>query len=326
MDNVKQNLLKTGQFIDCESLDNYVGIIEMNRDKKAIKGKTDRHHILPESLFEARNLPENNTPECFVNLLYGDHILAHYYLWEASIPNSKQAYCNSYAVCFMTNSRKVPDKHKLMNDLPKYQSLREDWRVFLSKTQTGKVVSTATRRKIGDAARGRAKSEHTRQLLSASLTGRKLSEEHRQSLRHPKSTTINMRKPKSEQAKLNMSLSKIGKKRGPRSESVKKKISDALMGHSVSEEVKQASKEANTGKKCLFKDGEYRWFFTEGDISSALESGWILKGRPKTDSSRDALSKAHTGRIWVTNDSVTKQVSPDELLHYEELGFRRGRK
>ena len=326
MNNLKQLLLESEQFIDCEALDDYVKLIEKNRDNEVIEGKTNKHHILPESLFTTRGLPENNSPECVVNLMYKDHILAHYYLWEAAKPESRQSYCNSYAVCFMTNTKEIPNKDSLLSDLSRYQEMREAWHLWNKKINTGKVLSEETKKKIGDAARDRIKSEHTRKLLSAALTGRKLSEEHKQSLRHPKSTTINMKKPKSEQAKINMSLSKIGKTRGPRPDHVREKISKTLMGHPVSEETRKASIAANTDKKCLFKDGEYKWFFTEIDIATALQAGWILKGRPKSEDNKKALSIAHTGRIWITDGIVTKKIKDNEFSDYEKLGFRKGRK
>jgi heterodisulfide reductase subunit B len=54
------------------------------------------------------------------------------------------------------------------------------------------------------------RSENVKIKIRKALTGKKLSEEHKRSLRKSKSTTIKMKKPKSELAKKNMSLARKG--------------------------------------------------------------------------------------------------------------------
>ena len=57
----KQRLLETQQFLDCEALNLYINLVNSHLADPRIPGKTDKHHILPESLFSTRGLPENNT-------------------------------------------------------------------------------------------------------------------------------------------------------------------------------------------------------------------------------------------------------------------------
>lgn len=45
-----------------------------------MKFKTQLHHIIPRKYYTYNKLEINNSRENLVNLLYKDHILAHYYL------------------------------------------------------------------------------------------------------------------------------------------------------------------------------------------------------------------------------------------------------
>lgn len=86
---IKRNLLNTKCFIDCTYLDLYCDLIISNLNTIKIITKTQRHHIIPvacygpelnkkrKDLLSIANLDNNNFT---INLLYKDHILAHYYL------------------------------------------------------------------------------------------------------------------------------------------------------------------------------------------------------------------------------------------------------
>jgi hypothetical protein len=310
MQDLKQRLLATDQFSDCDALDSYVRLIGSHLDDPKVTGKTDKHHILPESLFESRGLPENNTKNSIVNLFFADHVLAHYYLWQAAVLESDQKYYNAAAVLLLTRREPPKDKQQLINRLSEYQKLREEYIRLTGERMTGRETSEETKRK-----------------LSASHLGVPLSESHRLALRKPKSSTINMKKPKSEQAKQNMSIAQRNRgPRLPRKEETKQKISSTLMGHPVSDYIKEKSREANLGKKCLYKDGEYKWFYYESDISAALSDGWIPKGMPRDEAMRVKMRQAHTGRIWITNGEETKKILPEDLEQYLIIGYVKGRK
>ena len=77
---IKVKLLNTNYFIDNEYLDKYCELIELNKDTKKERPKTQSHHIVPVSYFKLSKLPIDNSKENRVNLLYKDHILVHYYL------------------------------------------------------------------------------------------------------------------------------------------------------------------------------------------------------------------------------------------------------
>ena len=76
-----------------EYLDAYIDLINSNLDTPKQIYKTQSHHIIPEYYFIHLNIPIDNSNENKVNLLYRDHLLAHYYLFKCSKGNYK--YSNS---------------------------------------------------------------------------------------------------------------------------------------------------------------------------------------------------------------------------------------
>jgi very-short-patch-repair endonuclease len=115
---------------------------------------------------------------------------------------------------------------------------------------------------------GKHHSEITKEKCRLSSTGRKfskhtLSEETKQKLRvissgrkHTEESKQKMRKPKSEQAKQNMSLARkgqpnglLGKKRPPFSEEWRRKIGLAVKGRKVSDETRKKLRLIHLGKK-----------------------------------------------------------------------------
>lgn len=81
---MKQKILNTKAFIDNEFLDKYIELIKKNNSRNQEKFKTERHHILPKCYFKYNNLLVDESIENIVNLLYVDHVLAHYYLSKCS--------------------------------------------------------------------------------------------------------------------------------------------------------------------------------------------------------------------------------------------------
>jgi hypothetical protein len=84
MQKIKEQLLATGAFLDNEAFSNYCQLIVSNRDTKSVKGKTQKHHILPRAWFKLHNKPIDNSKDNLVNLLVVDHVKAHLYLLKAT--------------------------------------------------------------------------------------------------------------------------------------------------------------------------------------------------------------------------------------------------
>lgn len=81
---LKEKLLSTSLFIDNAFFQSYLELIEKNILNCPQKSKTQKHHIFPKCLSKRLNLAADNSKSNLVNLLYKDHILAHYYLIYAT--------------------------------------------------------------------------------------------------------------------------------------------------------------------------------------------------------------------------------------------------
>ena len=84
MQKIKEQLLATGAFIDNEAFSNYCQLVASNRSTATVKGKTQKHHILPRAWFKLHDEPIDNSKDNLVNLLVIDHIKAHLYLLKAT--------------------------------------------------------------------------------------------------------------------------------------------------------------------------------------------------------------------------------------------------
>lgn len=191
---------------------------------------SERHHILPESIFkEYKNLKKY--PWNCVVLSYREHLLAHLILKRCFIlPEHIKSMCSAYV--FMLGGPKR-DLSKLGSRSKIYERDRKEW--FLSKTKHLFRKSKETRRKISESKKG--------------LPGTFLGKTH------------------TEETKLKLSKAKLGKKTGPRSEETKRKIGEGNRGKIMSEEAKEKiSKSHNvvyTCPHCLKTGGRLllRWHF-----------------------------------------------------------------
>ena len=75
-----ERLKNTNLFINNTYFKKYIQLIQDNLETKRQPFKTQRHHIIPLVAFKLYNLPGKDAADNIVNLLYKDHILAHYYL------------------------------------------------------------------------------------------------------------------------------------------------------------------------------------------------------------------------------------------------------
>ena len=153
---LKNKLLNLNIVIDNEYLDKYVELIESNRDTKREKFKTQKHHIIPKYYYKSNNLEVDESKENLVNLLYKDHILAHYYLCLCSI-NDRLMYQNFLSIRFVVGHL-ICVENDLLNKLDKYQELYEKSRKYQGELELGKHTKPATnarKQKIGNANRNR---------------------------------------------------------------------------------------------------------------------------------------------------------------------------
>lgn len=148
---LKKSLLKTGYFIANNYLDSYIQLCLKNIFTAKEKGKTNLHHTIPLAWYikkynlknrkEAEPYAKNDESNLLINLLFKDHILAHYYLCLCSAKKFKyQAIC---ALNYLLgNARKIYNLDTIQQiaydlDLDLYQKLYEEHTKLNAKIHTG---------------------------------------------------------------------------------------------------------------------------------------------------------------------------------------------
>lgn len=122
---LKNKLLITNTFIDNEYLDKYCELIIQNKETKKERPKTQSHHILPKSYFKLHCIEIDNSKNNRVNLLYKNHILAHYYLCLCS--KGKFAYSMQNGFFHLINCKHEYKDFNPEQDLEYYQQIYEEY-------------------------------------------------------------------------------------------------------------------------------------------------------------------------------------------------------
>lgn len=124
MNSLKQKLLSTNYFIDNDYLDQYVKLVSKSVEKSAFK--TQSHHILPKTYFKTLNLPIDDTEDNLVELLFKDHVKAHYILKSCTTGFLRRN--SGYALRYMLNSSLIQRYSSTLTDedFISFQQLYED--------------------------------------------------------------------------------------------------------------------------------------------------------------------------------------------------------
>ena len=303
----KNLLLQLNIFEDNNYLDLYVDLINSHINRGREVYHTQRHHIIPRCYYKINNLKVDNTKTNMVNLLYKDHILAHYYLVKSSkdtefkykmvialnyiVGNSSEYnYDNIDLNTFMLN---LPEYQEIYSEAIKHQALQtaeklrgshrpEEVKIKISKNRKGKKHSEEARRKMSEAHKGVPLSEERKKHLSEKMkgckqpwAGRKQSPEEIEKRRQKMlghETSEETRKKISE-----------GNKGKVRSIEFRKRLSEALKGR----EAWNKGLDSNIkGKTCVYNPViDKLLYIDENDIDIYLEQGYI-KGNPKASNAR----------------------------------------
>lgn len=121
--NLKQKLLLTNYFIDNQYLDSYINLVSENQVKKEAF-KTQQHHIIPKTYFKHFKLAIDNSKDNLVELLYTDHVKAHWLLQKCTIGFLKRN--NGYAIRFLVNNKNFNRYNPTIDDWIFLQKLYED--------------------------------------------------------------------------------------------------------------------------------------------------------------------------------------------------------
>ena len=150
---LKNLLISTEYFVDNNYLDLYLQLIINNINTKRIKYSTQLHHIIPKSYYQLNNLQVDNTSNNLVNLLFTDHIIAHYYISKCC-KNDIERTKHGLAVYLMSTYK--PDEfNKILNNKQILQECYELSRKRLSQIAKNKKLSEEDRLKISNRTKGK---------------------------------------------------------------------------------------------------------------------------------------------------------------------------
>lgn len=220
---LKENLLKYDIFINNEYLDKYCNLININKETKKEKFKTQKHHIIPKCYYRYKKLEIDNSVQNLVNLQHKDHALAHYYLCLC-ISDKRLRHALISALIFITNSKlEQITEVDLIKFLPYYQTLcelRNKYRSELYKDKKKGPFTEEHKQKLSLAHKGYKPSVLTKEKISKANKGKHYH---------------NIGRKWSEETKQKMSKSKKGKsttwsKGKSRNNEIKAKLSESIKG------------------------------------------------------------------------------------------------
>ena len=153
MNSLKQKLLSTNYFIDNNYLDQYVELVSQPTEKATFK--TQSHHILPKTYFKTLSLPIDDSKENLVELLFKDHVKAHYLLKSCTTGFLRRN--SGYALRYMLNSSLIKRYSSTLteDDFATFQQLYEDSflkidrEIFIDFYSGHSCKETATQFQIG---------------------------------------------------------------------------------------------------------------------------------------------------------------------------------
>lgn len=300
---LKNRLLSLHLFEDNLFLDNYCNLIFKNLSTKKETYKTQVHHFIPAAYYKNKYNIEgkNYRKECnklaledannlLVNLLFKDHVLAHYYLAQCSKDN---LFTAQMTTAIQRMGMKDEDISQLFDS------------EFQKNYEQMKKIAGAEHSKI---TKGNMPTPWNK-------GGGKYSEQHRARLSKSHKENPNrywLGKHHSEETKQKIKEFNQGKKL---SEDTKLKISNYRKG-----------KISNTKDKIWITDGVKNKVVSEEQLNNYLEKGFYL-GITRKKSKKYVRTKpsASKGRKCIHKNNVYKYVYPHELEKYLKEGWSYGK-
>lgn len=292
INNFKRELIESNQFEDNKYLDLYCDLIKSNKKREKEIYKTQKHHIIPRCYFKYNNLEIDDSQENLVNLLYKDHILAHYYLCLCCI-DSILSYKLFAGLTYIIKSKRLnPTTLESLKelDLDNYQLLYQEYirNISLDKERCLKISSKLT---------GGKRTPEQALHISLSRLG----------------TPIH-----NSDSKQKISKNMKGKNKSPKSDYLKSQVSKANLGNNyrkgkhLSVESKQAIRLSHLGKGNI----PIICIETQVNYSSIKEASEIL------NINSDSISKACRGidqikaggYHWAYAEDTLRQESLKEFI------------
>lgn len=164
-------------------LDKYIDLILSNRETAAKKFQTQKHHVIPVCFFKLAGIPVDNSANNTVNLLYKDHVLAHYYL--SLCTEGRFKYNNIASIQHLMGMRGKIEEYKelldeeFLDDLQTLYQYKSEFHSQLLKDKgyyvgdKNPAKRPEVRKKISESKLGHEVTRQTREKLSNKNKGRK---------------------------------------------------------------------------------------------------------------------------------------------------------
>ena len=123
----KEDLLKIDLFVNNNFLDDYINFINDKQLNDPIKYKSQKHHVIPRFYYKENGLKVENKNN-IINLVYSDHIVAHYLL---ELCTTKKYKNKSFAsIYYIMKNPFVVDKSLdfILENLERFDELYSDYR------------------------------------------------------------------------------------------------------------------------------------------------------------------------------------------------------
>lgn len=296
--NIKKLLLDTDVVNDNIYLEKYCKLIELNLTTKRQLYKTQKHHIIPKCYYKSLNLPVNNEKNNLVNLLFKDHILAHYYLTLCAKDLNFKAQ-NAVAVKLYGEQS---DISSCITELDNLQQVYELAAKYIGQTKKGKCYVSK-----GNVVIMIPTSELDNYLSNGYIKGNNL-------LKNKCCITNGHEDKVINKEDLNEYIAKGFRKGHSHKTSQKLSKEEYKTIHFKDKEEKRVPKK------------ELNYWLEQGYEVGVLPTSKRKQGHPCPYKGTKGLVKGTKGLIWVTNGKVNKRIHYTKIEKFltENIDFFRG--
>ena len=271
MNGIRSRLLTTGYFDESKYLSDYIDLISSNAGTLDEIGVTQKHHIIPRRYFALIGSQVDDSQSNVVTLKYSDHIKAHYLLAMCTTGELKKSMC--YAFYMVSNIWAEHSPTMAEEDLLHIQELYEMQSKLNHRSPPNK---------------GKKMSEEQKLKISRSLLGHSVSDESRRKMSESQKNMSPDKRSKISEATRNRNYT--------HSDETRAKMSSALMGHTVSDDVRKKISESSK------KQRGNRWY-TDGKVAIVVRPGEV-----PPEGFHPGTNRRH---YWYNNGVLEIQISVD---------------
>lgn len=323
-------MLSTGLFEENDFFNKYCDLIEQNETTKKQRYKTQKHHIIPVVVYKIFNMDGVNKADNLVNLLYKDHILAHYYLALCAKQESFR-YKMTIAIQFILGNAKhftnnLDELTHYLTELSEYQRLYEESKRHSGDYIRGTTHNTTqeTRDKISKANKGKVYVHKDGVVRSLKPEDVDLFLENGWAYGNPNCSKRDTRKG-------SVIVNKDGVEKYVDKNELDIYIINGWRRGRTQEHIQASARgtqqfynnlsEEEKIKKCATRTGQH-WIMSE-EWKNKIRQANI--GRQLTEEQKNKISINRTGTIHMTNGIVNKMINPELEKDLLAQGFWRGR-